>query len=74
MVFRVMYQLGDHGLNQVLILIDGIKMNDSQTEHYNMDLPINVEDIERIEIIKGGASSIIRFKRICWSYKHYYKA
>ena len=44
--------------NQVLILIDGIKMNDSQTEHYNMDLPINVEDIERIEIIKGGASSI----------------
>ena len=44
--------------NQVLILLDGVKMNDSQTEHYNMDLPINVEDIERIEIIKGGASSI----------------
>ena len=44
--------------NQVLILIDGIKMNDAQTSHYNMDLPINIEDIERIEIIKGGASSI----------------
>jgi iron complex outermembrane receptor protein len=44
--------------NQVLILIDGIKMNDAQTEHYNMDLPINIEDIEKIEVIKGGASSI----------------
>lgn len=44
--------------NQVLILIDGIKMNDAQTEHHNMDLPINIEDIERIEVIKGGASSI----------------
>ncbi len=42
---------------QVLVLIDGIRVNDSQTAHHNMDLPLNVEDIERIEILHGHGSS-----------------
>lgn len=43
---------------QTLILIDGIKMSDPQTAHHNLNLPINIEDVERIEILKGQASSI----------------
>lgn len=39
------------------VLIDGIKVNDPQTGHFNMDLPLMVSDIERIEILKGPASS-----------------
>jgi iron complex outermembrane receptor protein len=43
---------------QTLILLDGIKLNDPQTGHHNMNLPVNMSDIERIEILKGPASSI----------------
>lgn len=40
------------------VLIDGIKLNDPQTAHHNMDLPITLMDVDRIEILKGPASSI----------------
>ena len=43
---------------QTLILINGIKMNDPQTGHHNLNIPISPELIERIEIITGGASRI----------------
>lgn len=43
---------------QALVLIDGIKISDPQTGHHNLNLPINFEDVERIEILKGQASSI----------------
>ncbi|MCK5305975.1 MAG: TonB-dependent receptor [Candidatus Omnitrophica bacterium] len=42
---------------QVLILINGVKVNDAQTGHHNMDLPVSLSDIERIEVISGPASS-----------------
>ena len=43
---------------QTLILLDGVKLSDPQTGHHNMNLPVNMNDIERIEILKGQASSI----------------
>lgn len=43
---------------QVLVLLNGIKMTDPQTGHHSLNLPIQLLDIERIEIIKGGASRI----------------
>jgi iron complex outermembrane receptor protein len=43
---------------QVLVLLNGVKMTDPQTGHHSLNLPINLLDIERIEIIKGGASRI----------------
>jgi vitamin B12 transporter len=43
---------------QTLILIDGIKVNDPQTAHHNLNLPIQLEDIERIEILKGPATRL----------------
>ncbi|PJA97249.1 MAG: hypothetical protein CO129_02130 [Ignavibacteriales bacterium CG_4_9_14_3_um_filter_34_10] len=41
---------------QTLIMIDGVKISDPQTGHHNFNLPININDIERIEIVKGQAS------------------
>ncbi len=43
---------------QTLIMIDGVNMSDPQTGHHNMNLPVNLSDIERIEVIKGPAARI----------------
>ena len=43
---------------QVLIMLNGIKMNDPQTGHHNMDIPVSLEQIKRIEILTGGASRV----------------
>lgn len=45
--------------DQTLILIDGVRANDPQTGHHNMNLPIHYRQIERIEIIPGGASRLL---------------
>lgn len=43
---------------QSLILIDGTRVNDSQTAHHNLDLPLALNDIERIEVLNGQGSSV----------------
>ncbi len=42
--------------DQVLILLNGIKINDPQTGHHNLNLPVNINDIERIEILEGAGA------------------
>ena len=43
---------------QNLILIDGVKVNDPQTAHHNLNIPVQTEDIERIEILKGPGARL----------------
>ncbi len=43
---------------QTLILIDGFKTEDPQTGHHTMNMMIPLENIERIEIVKGPAARI----------------
>ncbi len=43
---------------QTLILVDGIKMSDPQTGHHNFDLPFSLDNVERLEILKGQGSRI----------------
>jgi vitamin B12 transporter len=43
---------------QVLVLIDGIRLNDPLTGHFNGNIPIHPNEIERIEILKGTASAV----------------
>jgi outer membrane cobalamin receptor len=44
--------------DQVLILIDGHRLNDPQTGHHNGDIPVALEDVERVEILYGSGSSL----------------
>ncbi|NNL16363.1 MAG: TonB-dependent receptor, partial [Flavobacteriaceae bacterium] len=44
--------------DQTLLLIDGIKVEDSQTGHHTMNMALPIEVIERIEIIKGPAARV----------------
>ncbi|NNF84941.1 MAG: TonB-dependent receptor [Winogradskyella sp.] len=46
------------GFDQTLLLIDGIKMDDSQTGHHTMNAALPLEVIERIEIVKGPAARV----------------
>ncbi len=46
------------GFDQTLLLIDGVKMDDSQTGHHTMNAALPIEVIERIEIIKGPAARV----------------
>ena len=41
---------------QVLVLLNGIRMNDSQTGHNSLNIPVDLSAIDRIEIIKGPAA------------------
>ena len=43
---------------QVLIILDGLRLNDPNTGHFNAYIPIAPVEIERIEILKGAASAI----------------
>ena len=43
---------------QTQIMIDGVKVSDPQSGHHNMDLPLDLNAIERIEVLKGGSSSL----------------
>lgn len=62
-------QRGGHGVqadisirggsfDQTAILLNGVNLSNPQTGHYSFDIPINLSDIERIEIIYGPASLI----------------
>ena len=42
--------------DQTLILLNGIPVNDPQTGHHNLNLPIELSQIERIEILNGPGS------------------
>ncbi len=46
------------GFDQTLVLLDGMKLSDPQTGHHSLNLPINLDQVERIEITKTGASRL----------------
>ncbi|AYO58926.1 TonB-dependent receptor [Chryseobacterium sp. 6424] len=41
---------------QVLILVNGVRINDSQTGHNSMSIPFDLSSVEKIEVIKGPAA------------------
>lgn len=46
------------GFDQVLLLIDGMKVEDPQTGHHTLNMALPIEVIDRIEIVKGPAARI----------------
>jgi iron complex outermembrane receptor protein len=43
---------------QTLLLLNGLRINDVQTGHFNLDLPVPIEMISRLEILKGAGSTL----------------
>ncbi len=44
--------------DQITILLNGVNICDPQTGHNAVDLPVDINDIERIEILEGPASRV----------------
>lgn len=62
-------QRGGHGVqadisirggsfDQTAILLNGINLSNPQTGHYSFNIPVNLNDIERIEILHGPSSFV----------------
>ncbi|MDR2389984.1 MAG: TonB-dependent receptor [Tannerellaceae bacterium] len=62
-------QRGGHGVqadlsirggsfDQNAILLNGVNLTNAHTGHYNLDLPVNLSDVERIEIIHGPSALV----------------
>ena len=43
---------------QVLVILDGIRLNDPNTGHFNSYIPISPAEIDRIEVLKGASSAL----------------
>jgi outer membrane cobalamin receptor len=43
---------------QSLILLNGLRMNDSQSGHHDMDIPLPLDAISRIEVLHGAGSTL----------------
>ncbi|MGE5521451.1 MAG: TonB-dependent receptor plug domain-containing protein, partial [Candidatus Dadabacteria bacterium] len=43
---------------QVLVIVDGLRLNDPNTGHFTSYIPITPSEIDRIEILKGASSAI----------------
>ena len=43
---------------QTLVLVNGFRINDSQTAHHNLDLPIPLEAMEQVQVLHGAGSTL----------------
>jgi len=44
--------------DQITVLLNGVNISNPHTGHLTADFPVNVSDIERIEVLEGAASRI----------------
>ena len=43
---------------QIVLLVDGVRMTDVQSAHYTLDLAVPLESIDRIEVLRGMGSAL----------------
>jgi len=43
---------------QTLVLLDGLRMNDIQSAHHNMDVPVPLESVAAVEVLRGSGSAL----------------
>ncbi|MEI7503937.1 MAG: TonB-dependent receptor, partial [Paludibacter sp.] len=45
--------------DQVLVLLNGVNITDPQTGHFNFDIPLNLSDVSRVEILQGSSARVL---------------
>jgi iron complex outermembrane receptor protein len=44
--------------DQVLVLVNGVRMNDAQTGHHSLDLPLPFESVSQVEVLHGSGATL----------------
>jgi len=44
--------------DHVLVLLNGVNITDPQTGHYNLDIPVELSDVSRVELLQGSAARL----------------
>lgn len=42
--------------DQVMVMLNGVNITDPQTGHHNMNIPVDISEITRIEVLQGSAA------------------
>jgi len=58
--FGMQADIGIRGgtFDQTMVLINGINITDPQTGHHNLNIPLDISSIERIEILQGAGARV----------------
>ena len=48
----------------MLVLVDGVRLNDAQSGHHNGDIPVPLDAVERIEVLHGPGLVAVRRGRV----------
>ena len=51
--------------DQVLLLLNGVCVNDVQTGHYSLNMPVPVDVIERVEVLQGIGVGLFGLNAFC---------
>ncbi len=44
--------------DQIVVLLNGVNISSPHTGHLSVDLPVSLDDVERIEVLEGAASRV----------------
>ncbi len=51
-------QIRGGSFDQVMVLLNGVNITDPQTGHFDLDLPVSLSSVERIEVLNGSGARI----------------
>jgi len=43
---------------QTLVLLNGLRLSDAQSGHHDMDIPVPLDTIDRVEVLRGSGSTL----------------
>jgi iron complex outermembrane receptor protein len=52
------FSIRGSSFGQTLVLVNGLRMDDVQSSHHDMDLPLPSDSVERIEVLRGAGSTL----------------
>lgn len=44
--------------SETLVLLDGLRLSDAQTGHHDMDIPVPLDLVEQVEVLRGSGSTL----------------
>ncbi|WP_205720132.1 TonB-dependent receptor plug domain-containing protein [Fodinibius halophilus] len=51
------FSIRGSSFSQVLVMVDGMRLNDPLTAHYSSNIPVSPSEIDRIEVLHGPAAA-----------------